>query len=77
MRVSFWAEPRHLYVEMADYGRWRRPNADPGHRGRLIMQQVVGSVFIHKDLDDTRVLLRHPHRLVATSNAAVDVLTSD
>jgi len=26
----------------------------------LIMQQAVGSVFIHKDHGGTRVLLRHP-----------------
>ena len=60
--VSLWTGPRHLYVEVADHGRWRWPDADPGHRGRgiLIMQQVVGSVSIHKDPDGTRVLLRHP-----------------
>ena len=60
--VSFWTELHHLYFEVADHGRWRQPDAEPGHRGRgiLIMQQVVGSVSIHKGPDGTRVLLRHP-----------------
>jgi anti-sigma regulatory factor (Ser/Thr protein kinase) len=60
--VSFWTEPHHLNVAVADRGRWRQPKADPGHRGRgiLIMQQMVESMSIHKDPDGTRVLLRHP-----------------
>ena len=60
--VRLRTEPYHLYVEVADHGQWRRPDADPGHRGRgiLIMKRVVGSVSIHKDPDGTRVLLRHP-----------------
>jgi anti-sigma regulatory factor (Ser/Thr protein kinase) len=60
--MSFWTDPQHLYVEVADHGRWRQPETDPGHRGRgiLIMHQVVGSVSIQKDPDGTRVLLRHP-----------------
>jgi hypothetical protein len=60
--VSFWTDPHHLYVEVADHGRWREPDADPGYRARgiLIMQQVVGSVSIQKSPDGTRVLLRHP-----------------
>jgi len=60
--VSFWTDPHHLYIEVADRGRWRQPDTDPDHRGRglLIMQQVVGSVSIHKDPDGTRILLRHP-----------------
>jgi serine/threonine-protein kinase RsbW len=60
--VSFGTDPHHLYLEVADHGQWRRPNADPGHRGRgtLIMQQVVESVSIRKDPAGTRVLLRHP-----------------
>jgi serine/threonine-protein kinase RsbW len=60
--VSFWTEPHHLCLEVADHGRWRAQAADPGHRGRgiLIMQQVVGSVSIDEDPGGTRVLLRHP-----------------
>jgi len=60
--VSFGTDPHHLYFEVADRGRWRRPNVDPGHRGRgiLIMQQVVGSVSIRNDPAGTRVLLCHP-----------------
>ena len=60
--MSFWTDPHHLYFEVADHGRWRQPDTDPGHRGRgiLIMQQVVGSVSIQKSPDGTRVLLRHP-----------------
>jgi anti-sigma regulatory factor (Ser/Thr protein kinase) len=60
--VSFWTEPRHLNVEVADRGRWRQPDADCGHRGRgiLIMQQMVESMSIHKNPDGTRVRLRHP-----------------
>lgn len=47
---------------LADHGRWRKPYADPGHRGRgiLIMQQVVESVSIERDQSGTRVLFRHP-----------------
>ncbi len=62
--VSFWTDPHHLYVEVADHGRWREPDADPGYRARgiPIMRQVVGSVSIQKNPDGTRVLLRHPHR---------------
>jgi serine/threonine-protein kinase RsbW len=60
--VSFWTEPHHLCLEVADRGRWRPPGADPGHRGRgiPIMQQVVGSVSIYQGPCGTRVLLRHP-----------------
>lgn len=60
--VSFWTQPRHLCIQVADQGRWREPDADPGHRGRgiLIMQQVVESVSIERDQSGTRVFLRHP-----------------
>jgi len=62
LTVSFWTGPHQLYVEVADHGRWRRPNADPGHRGRgiLLMQQLAESVSIQKSPDGTRVRLRHP-----------------
>jgi anti-sigma regulatory factor (Ser/Thr protein kinase) len=34
--MSFWTDPHHLYVEVADHGRWRPPDTDtnPGYRGR-------------------------------------------
>lgn len=62
--VSFWTEVHHLYLEVADHGRWRAADPDPGFRGRgiLIMRQMVGSVSIDHDVDGTRVLLRHPLR---------------
>jgi serine/threonine-protein kinase RsbW len=71
--VSFWTEPRHLNVEVADRGRWRQPDADCGHRGRgiLIMGQMVESMSIHKDPDGTRVRLRHPHRPEAPTTITV------
>ena len=58
--VKLWTEPDHLYVEVADHGRWRQPNPEPGYRGRgiLLMQQVIESVVIHHDQSGTRVLLR-------------------
>ena len=60
--VSFWLGLPHLYVQVADQGRWRRPDAAPGHRGRglLIMRKVIESVSIHKGPDGTRVVFRHP-----------------
>lgn len=60
--VSFWTEPRHLYIEVADDGRWRPRDTDPDHRGSgiLIMQKIVESVSILKELGGTRVLLIHP-----------------
>ena len=60
--VSFWTEPRHLNVEVADRGRWRQPDADCGHRGRgiLIMKKTVESLSIRKNPHGTRVRLRHP-----------------
>jgi serine/threonine-protein kinase RsbW len=71
--VSFWTEPRHLNVEVADHGRWRQPDADCGHRGRgiLIMQQMVESLSIDKNPDGTRVRLRHPHHPAAAATVAV------
>jgi serine/threonine-protein kinase RsbW len=62
VEVSFWTTPRHLYLEVADHGRWLRRATEPDHRGRgiLIMRQTVESVYIHTDPDGTRVRLRHP-----------------
>ncbi len=62
VKVSFWTEPHHLNFEVADHGRWRVADAHPGHRGRgiLIMRKMVGSVSFHREVDGTRVLMRHP-----------------
>jgi anti-sigma regulatory factor (Ser/Thr protein kinase) len=62
VQVSFWTRPHHLYLEIADHGRWRQPDTDPAHRGRgiLLMRQTAESVSIHTDPDGTRVRLRHP-----------------
>ncbi|HEY0811737.1 MAG TPA: ATP-binding protein [Pseudonocardia sp.] len=64
VEVTFWTDPNHFYVEVADHGHWKEATTNGGHRGRgiLIMQQMVGSVSIDHDADGTTVLLRHPTR---------------
>lgn len=62
VKLGFWTEPHHLYLEVADYGCWRVADRNTGYRGRgiLIMHQMVGSVSIDRDVGGTRVVLRHP-----------------
>lgn len=64
VKVSFWTEPDHVNVEVADHGRWREADTDHGYRGHgiPIMEHVVESVSIDRDGNGTRVLLRHPTR---------------
>jgi anti-sigma regulatory factor (Ser/Thr protein kinase) len=42
--VNCWTEPHHLCLEVTDHGRWRLPDATPGHRGHgiLIMSRPSG-----------------------------------
>ena len=60
--VTYWTEPRALYIQVVDHGVWRTPSPQPTGRGRgiEIMQQLVAFVLIRHDTRGTRVLLRHP-----------------
>ena len=48
-----------LTVTVRDEGTWRRPDQDPGDRGRglLIMRQLVDDVVLHEDRSGTAVTL--------------------
>ena len=31
VQISFWTGRHHLYLEVADHGRWRQPDPNPDH----------------------------------------------
>jgi len=62
VELTFWTEPRSVWVAIVDHGAWRVSCRQSTGRGRgiEIMQRLIPVVLIHSDNRGTRVLLSHP-----------------
>jgi anti-sigma regulatory factor (Ser/Thr protein kinase) len=50
---------RQVLLLVRDWGRWRRPPADPGYRGHglTVMRECMDKINIHRDLNGTAVAM--------------------